>query len=75
MGLSTEDPNFWSRFIGMIVVAGLLGFVIGAGLGLAVTAVIKNFNSENFPTKLIINTGGGVGAIFGMYIVYYFIFA
>ena len=72
-GLSQDDPNFWSRFIGMLVVSILLGFVIGSGLGIMVFMFIRGFRSDDFPIKKAINIGGLLGAIAGGWVLMHFV--
>jgi hypothetical protein len=73
-GLKPDDPNFWSRFIGMAVVSFLLGFVIGTGLGFVFYIFVSNMAPVNITLKKSMWFGGVFGAISGPLILAYFIF-
>lgn len=74
MGLKPDDPNFWSRFIGMAVVSFLLGFVIGTGLGFVFYIFVSNMAPVNITLKKSMWVGGVLGAISAPLILAYLIF-
>ncbi len=61
----SELPNFSGKFLGMLITAALLGFVIGGGIGLIFMSILYSFRSENLPTKKAMMIGGVLGAIVG----------
>jgi Mg/Co/Ni transporter MgtE len=73
-GLKPDDPNFWSRLIGMAVVSLLLGFVIGTGLGFVFYVFVSNMAPVNLTLKKSMWAGGVFGALCGPLILVYFIF-
>ena len=74
IALKPDDPNFWSRFIGMAIVSLLLGFVIGSGLGFVVYMFVSGIRPNAFSIKSAMGTGGVNGAIAGPLILAYFVF-